>query len=120
VLADFIREGHFERYLRRCRARNASRRTALLEALEEHLGSAAQVSGASAGVHVLVWLRGLSQTRLNTVIAAAARQGVGIYSASQYYVKPPHRSELMLGYGALSERQIREGIRILGSLVPAL
>jgi GntR family transcriptional regulator/MocR family aminotransferase len=120
VLADFIRDGHFERYLRRCRARNASRRGALLDALEEHLGSAAQVSGASAGVHVLVWLRGLSQPRLNTVIAAAARQGVGIYSASQYYVKPPHRCELMLGYGALSERQIREGIRILGSLIPAL
>ncbi len=45
ALVDFIREGHFERHLHRTRTRNASRRAAMLEAIERHLGSRAQVSG---------------------------------------------------------------------------
>jgi GntR family transcriptional regulator/MocR family aminotransferase len=43
VLADFIREGFFERHLRRARVRNASRRAALLRALDSELGDAVEV-----------------------------------------------------------------------------
>jgi GntR family transcriptional regulator/MocR family aminotransferase len=57
VLTDFIYEGHFEHHLRRSRTRNAARRAALLEALDTHLGRRVEVSGANAGVHLLVWLQ---------------------------------------------------------------
>ena len=57
MLTDFICEGHFERHLRRSRTRNATRREALLEALATSLGRRVEVSGANAGMHLLVWLR---------------------------------------------------------------
>jgi GntR family transcriptional regulator / MocR family aminotransferase len=57
AVADFMREGHFERHLRKLRARNAQRRSVLIEALEHHFGPRVEVSGSGAGDHVLVWLR---------------------------------------------------------------
>ena len=57
ALADFIREGHFERHIRRSRIVNGAHRAALLEAIERHLGDRVEVSGANAGLHVLVWLQ---------------------------------------------------------------
>lgn len=54
VLTDFITAGHFERHLRRARARNAARRAVPLEALKEALGDEATVSGENAGLHVVL------------------------------------------------------------------
>ena len=79
MLTDFIREGHFERHLRRSRTRNATLRAALLEALETHLGSRISISGANAGIHLLVWLHDVAPEQLDTLIAAAEQVDVGLY-----------------------------------------
>src|SRR5258708_28020888 len=63
ALVDFIREGHFERHLHRTRTRNASRRAAMLDAIERHLGARAQMSGINAGLHLMLWLRDLPASR---------------------------------------------------------
>ena len=65
ALVDFIHEGHFERHLHRMRTRNASRRAAMLEAIERNLGDRVQVSGVNAGLHLMLWLREMpaSKTR---------------------------------------------------------
>src|SRR5215471_18269200 len=67
VLTDFIHEGHFEHHLRRSRTRNAARRAALLAALSTYLGARVEVSGANAGVHLLVWLRDVAPHQLSAV-----------------------------------------------------
>jgi GntR family transcriptional regulator/MocR family aminotransferase len=54
VLADFIAEGHFDRLLRRLRERVATRRAALLAAVNNYFGDRVTVSGANAGIHVLL------------------------------------------------------------------
>jgi GntR family transcriptional regulator/MocR family aminotransferase len=113
TLADFIRQGHFERHLQRSRRRNASRRAALLEAIRDHFGERAEVSGANAGLHVLAWLRGRRGGPIGSVGRKAA--GVGLYSVTPYYLEPPRRTGVLLGYGPLRERDIREGIRRLAS-----
>lgn len=113
VLADFIADGHFERHLRRSRTRNAARRAALLAALHAELGDRVDVVGANAGVHLLVWLRDLSPAAVPALIDGARREGVGVYSIAPYYLRPPRQAGLMLGYAALDERTIREGIRRL-------
>ena len=110
VLAEFIAEGHFERHLRRARTTYAARRAALLAALASHFGDRVEVVGANAGVHVLVWLRDVTTRELPSSIAAAARQGVGVYSIAPYFFRPPRRAGLILGYAPLTERQIRDGI----------
>jgi GntR family transcriptional regulator/MocR family aminotransferase len=117
VLADFVADGHFERHLRRARTRNAARRKALLDALDEHLGDRVEIMGANAGVHLVVWLRDESPRGLGRVIAAAAEAGVGVYPVAPYYIEPPRRAGLILGYASLTEHEIRTGIGRLAAAV---
>src|SRR5260370_6754705 len=56
VLADFLREGHFARHLRRLRLVYSERRTALVDSLHQQCGSRLQVHGAQAGMHLVVSL----------------------------------------------------------------
>jgi GntR family transcriptional regulator/MocR family aminotransferase len=114
ALAAFMREGHFDHYVRRFRAYSAARRAALLEAIEENFGDAVEVLGATAGMHVLVRFPAIPAGRTAVLIERAARAGVGVYSAAPYYGAKAHACcELMLGYGALTQAEIATGIRLL-------
>ena len=117
VLTDFLREGHFERHLRRARTRNAARRAALLAALAQHLGTRVEVVGANAGVHLLVWLRDVALESLPILLEHAARAGVGLYPVTPYYLCPPHRAGLLLGYAALDVVEIEAGIQRLAAVL---
>jgi GntR family transcriptional regulator/MocR family aminotransferase len=117
VLADFIRLGHFARHLRRSRAHNAARRLALLDALEEHLGDRAEIAGANAGIHVLIWLRDFGLGEMRRFVDRAERAGVGIYPVTPYYLRPPKRPGLLLGYASMDEPEIRAGIQRLAALL---
>jgi GntR family transcriptional regulator/MocR family aminotransferase len=117
MLTDFIREGHFERHLRRSRTRNAALRAALLEALHTHLGSRISISGANAGIHLLVWLHDVAPDQLDALIAAAARADVGLYAVTPYYMTPPSQAGLLLGYAAMTETDIRDGIERLARVL---
>lgn len=110
ALADFIHDGHFERHVRRTRARNAARRAALLSAIAEHLGDRAEVCGSNAGVHIVLWLREVRPQRIPLVVQRAAAAGVGVYPVEPFYLKPPKRAGLLLGYSSLTEDDIRKGI----------
>jgi GntR family transcriptional regulator/MocR family aminotransferase len=115
TLAEFIASGMYERYLRRVRRRNASRRETLLAATRDYLGDRVEVTGDGAGAHVVLWpKRRLAE---ETLIAAAASRGVAIYGVSRYYLKRPLRPGIMLGYSRLRETEIREGIRRLGEVI---
>lgn len=84
ALAEFIGAGIYERHLRRVRRRNATRRRVLLESIAQHLGSRVRVTGAGAGAHVVLWLKG--SVREKTVITRAAERGVGIYEIGRAHV----------------------------------
>jgi GntR family transcriptional regulator/MocR family aminotransferase len=118
VLTEFITEGYFERHLRRMRALYATRRRVLLEALRDSLGDRLEVIGAEAGLHVVIYLRGVRAAAVPALIARAAEAGIGIYPLAPYYVRrPPPAGGLILGYAALSERDIRAGVRVFAEVV---
>jgi GntR family transcriptional regulator/MocR family aminotransferase len=117
VLADFMAEGHFERHLRRSRARNAGLRTALLEAFHEAFGDQVEITGANAGIHMVAWLRGVPASDFVDLRSRAAKRGVGVYSVEPYYMRPPRETGLLVGYGSLNEREIRAGVRVLCEVV---
>jgi GntR family transcriptional regulator/MocR family aminotransferase len=120
ALVDFIHEGHFERHLHRMRTRNASRRAAMLEAIERNLGDRVQVSGVNAGLHLMLWLREMPASKTRELEMRAARAGVGVYSVAPFYLNPPNRAGLLLGYASMREKEIAEGIRRLAIVVNAL
>uniref|UniRef100_Q024I6 Transcriptional regulator, GntR family n=1 Tax=Solibacter usitatus (strain Ellin6076) TaxID=234267 RepID=Q024I6_SOLUE len=113
ALADLMREGHLDRLVRRARVRNAARREALLRALERDFGDAVEVRGAAAGVHVLACFPKLTAGDTASLVEAAAKAGVRVYSTAHYYLGAAPRCELLLGYGAMSEREIAAGVRML-------
>jgi GntR family transcriptional regulator/MocR family aminotransferase len=113
ALADFINMGHFDRHLRRTNASNAARRNALIAAISKEFGDRAEVCGANAGLHLLVWLKGKGGGMIKDVHRKAENAGVGLYTADSFYIHPPKRTGIVLGYAPLRERDIRDGIRRL-------
>ena len=117
ALAELITSGQFERYLRRAGGRNAGRRRALIKALREGFGDRVEIAGENTGVHLVVWLNDVPPRALDALIARAAGAGVGIYPVAPYYTEPPRRAGLLFGYAALTEGEIRAGVRRLAELL---
>jgi GntR family transcriptional regulator/MocR family aminotransferase len=117
AVADFMREGHFERHLRKLRARNAQRRAALVEALDRYLGERVEVAGSNAGDHILLWLRDFPFARASELSRRAEAVGVRVFSVRPFYLSPPKRAGLLLGYASLTEREIRDGIQRLATVL---
>jgi GntR family transcriptional regulator/MocR family aminotransferase len=115
--AELITSGQFERYLRRAGARNAARRRALIAALREHFGGRVEIAGENTGAHLVVWLNDVAPREIGGLIARAARSGVGIYSVAPFYAEPPRRAGLLFGYAALTEGEIRAGVRRLAEVL---
>lgn len=44
-------------------------------------------------------------------IGRATEADVGLHPVAPFYMKPPRKSGLLLGYASLTENQIREGVR---------
>ena len=120
ALADFIAGGHLERHARRARLRTAARRAVLLEAVATELGDRARIRGASAGLHVLLELPAVAARDVSRLRGLCRQRGVGIYPAAPFYAHPPGHAELLLGYAALDETRIRDGIRRLREAVDEL
>ena len=91
------------------------RRNALVEALAEH-APGVRVSGLAAGFHAVAHLpAGLTERE---VVAAAAERSVGLYGMSpQRSTKSEEPAQLVLGFGTLGERAIRDGIATVGDLL---
>jgi GntR family transcriptional regulator/MocR family aminotransferase len=107
ALADFLREGHLERHIRRMRRLYGRRREALVESLERCFGARSRVVGDPAGMHALVRFE-------DDGIAARAEAGrVQVVGSAAYYLGTPPTGEFVFGFSALNERAIREGVKRL-------
>jgi GntR family transcriptional regulator / MocR family aminotransferase len=114
ILADFMRSGAYERHLRRARKALADRKQELLASIRSSFGDAVEISGESAGTHVVIWPR--RRVVEKDVVRQAASLGVGIYGISQYFLERPSRAGFLLGYSRLLPREIRDGVRRLQQL----
>jgi GntR family transcriptional regulator/MocR family aminotransferase len=107
VLADFIREGHFSRHLRRMREVYAERRDALIESIRQQLGVRTEIMGAQAGLHVAAILHGIDD---RAVAGRAMRQKICVAPLSSFYADAPAHRGFVLGFGSSSPREIPAAI----------
>jgi GntR family transcriptional regulator/MocR family aminotransferase len=115
VLADFLREGHFARHLRRMRGVYRGRRDALLTGLARHCTDRLSVSNADAGLHLAVLLKqGLDDV---DVVRRMAERGLTATPLSRCYASAGGRSGLLLGFGGATERRLMEATRVLGQIL---
>jgi GntR family transcriptional regulator/MocR family aminotransferase len=114
AFADFLSRGEFDRHLRRMRPVYRRRRDALLSALRERVPDLAP-AGVAAGLHLVAWLPpDLDEA---TVVATAARRGLGVYGVGPYRIAGPGPGGLIFGYATLGERTIAEGIGLLAAVI---
>ncbi|MCX5388049.1 PLP-dependent aminotransferase family protein [Streptomyces sp. NBC_00083] len=118
ALADFISTGAYARHISRMTRLYRGRRSRLLAALHDHFGAGVRVSGAAAGLHVLVTLTGARGVPEDRIAAAAATHGVRIHPASGYFVQdPPADPAFLMGYAALPAPRITRGVALLAGAV---
>jgi GntR family transcriptional regulator/MocR family aminotransferase len=115
ALATLIQSGRYDRHLRAMRARYASKRAVLIDALATHAPEV-ELRGLAAGFHAVARLPEDSDER---AIADEARsRSVGLYPMSDLTwtvrARPP---ELVIGFGDLSEPAIRRGIETVADLL---
>ncbi|NZA26672.1 PLP-dependent aminotransferase family protein [Luteimonas sp. SJ-92] len=123
ALAAFIADGGFERHLRRSAKALRQRRAALLEGLHACSAGRLEIADSRAGMHLAVWLRGVGRDAGEALIARAQARGLGLYSIAPYYLEPPQRAGLLMGYAGLSTVEIGQALAVfrtcLDELLPA-
>lgn len=119
ALAEFMEEDGFGRHLRRSRKRHGERRRALVAAVDRELDGA-EIAGSEAGLHVLLRLPELGPDRSQELARRAAEAGVLLFTADEHYIHQPDCAELLVGYAALEEEAIEEGVRRLAAVVEAV
>ncbi|MBV7333369.1 PLP-dependent aminotransferase family protein [Chloroflexi bacterium TSY] len=111
VLADFMADGHFARHIRRSRTCYAERQAILVEAAQRKLAGLLDIEGAAAGMHLLGWL---PDNILDKEAGAhLAKHQIDTIPLSTYSFDSGQEGALLLGYTALDEQQIREGVKKL-------
>jgi GntR family transcriptional regulator / MocR family aminotransferase len=107
ALATFIRDGELDRHVRRMRRLYRIRRDLLIDALDTTFESRVSIRGRDAGMHLFATFAE------RDIAARAARSGVHLTSAAPYYMNKRPDNEFLIGFSAVSERTIREGLRRL-------
>ncbi|MBP2476397.1 GntR family transcriptional regulator/MocR family aminotransferase [Crossiella equi] len=109
ALARFLREGHYDRHLRRTRLLYRRRRDALLAALAEHRPSWRPV-GIAAGLQLVVRLPdGADDVAVSERLAQAGIHAPALSGYAHAPLPAPYPG-LVLGYAALSPDQLREAV----------
>lgn len=120
VLAEMIASGKYASYVLRVRAHYRANRNVLVAALQRYFGEVA-LGGGNAGLQ-LFWQLPPGVPHAGIFEKQARRGRIGVYSLSS---APVHCSDdgdvarrgILLGFGALSERQIEKGIARLSDIV---
>lgn len=113
ILNEFIKNGHFERYLNKMRKIYREKHDFLLEQLKGFT-EGFQISGENAGLHIL--LTSKKKIPEKALLEAAEREGIRLYGMSDALVGMGGQAEggtVLLGYGALSMEEIQEGTELL-------
>lgn len=120
ILNSFIREGHFERHLNKMRGLYRNRHDFLLGELKLR-DWVRRVSGDHAGLHLLVEVKTTLSER--EICERVKEKGVWLSGLTQYNLGECAKEQgtgaptLLLGYGKLSEDEMRKGLCILDDIL---
>lgn len=109
----FMETGDFERHMRKMRRMYHKKHDLLLQSVRHVLQDLVELIGTGSGLHILLRVRnGMSEDQL---VQTARQAGVHVYPVSVYALQPrlAVASTVLLGFGGLSETDIRTGIERL-------
>ncbi len=109
ALAAFLRSGQLERHIYSMKRLYAKKRALLIRELKHAFGAGIFISGENAGMHVMVVFEKRPLVREDFDRLASCRVDAE-WSEDYAFEKGVHKSGLILGYGALTETEIAEGV----------
>ena len=112
ALARFMADGGFERHLRRTGKTLRERRGALLAGLRNCSDGRLEIADSNAGMHLVAWFKDKTAAQGDAFIAHAHSLGLGLYSIAPYYLQPPERAGLLLGYASMPVAEIGEAVKL--------
>jgi GntR family transcriptional regulator/MocR family aminotransferase len=113
ALARFMQTGELEKHIRKMRRLYRARRDALVMALQEEFGEQVMVGERHGGLNMLVGLNAAIPE--DELVRVATEGGVGLRGAASYYSEPPRRPTFLMGFAALPEGEMREGVAALAA-----
>ncbi|NRR29174.1 PLP-dependent aminotransferase family protein [Oxalobacteraceae bacterium] len=119
ALADFIALGHFTTHIRKIRQTYGARRELLRRTLVQQLGpqlsQSVTISSEESGLHLVVEL----PDRVDDVALEklAAESGIQVKALSTYYLAPPVRRGLLVGYAYCTPEKIAYYGRLLAAVI---
>ena len=116
-VAGFISEGLLTNHVRRMRETYRQRRRLLLACLQRDFGQWLDPILSSYGMHVAAVARACPN--LDDVAQALSASNVKVHTLSRYFLGPPTRTGLVLGYGAVDLTGIRLGLSLLRAALTA-
>jgi len=119
TLADFIAQGHFTTHVRKLRHTYGARRELLRRTLSRHLGTEAgqlaTISRQESGLHLVVELPDWADDV--ALHDQAHDTGLSVNALSTYYLAPPIRKGLLVGYAYVTEEKIEHYGKALAALI---
>jgi len=115
TLAEFLKDGHFGRHIRKMRLLYHERQKCLLESAQNHLAGKLKLESSEAGLHTIGWL----SKHLNDkeISKRALQLGVFTPPLSEYSFRENIPPALVLGYAACRKGEIEKGVRKLAEVL---
>ena len=120
ALANFMKNGGFDRHLRQVGKALKTRREVMLEGLNRYAKGRVRVADSHAGMHVAAWLPDYNDAQLNALVDYAHERGLGLYPIGHHYAKRAPSPGLILGYCGLSVAALRDAMRLFGECLDAI
>ena len=115
AVAEMIEDGELQRHVRRMRRIYQGRRDALVDSLQRRLGGALTFTTPPGGMALWARADGID---VDAWAAAAQRRGVLFYAGRHFAFDGRARAALRLGFAALSEAELDEGVRRIAAALP--
>ncbi len=126
ALALFIEEGSLDRLVRKTRSLYARRRVVLIDALNQHFGSAVKIMSAKSGTHLMVRFAGskMGCQSSATLHDAVVLSGLPAVSTEVFYANSSaeqrHENEYLIAFNQHEEDTLCELVAIFAGMVMAL
>jgi GntR family transcriptional regulator / MocR family aminotransferase len=118
ILAEFISQGHLERFVRATLRTYRERKVALVEAINTHAKGLLETSPSGTGMYLVAWLNpGIDD---QAAARAAAAQGVDVIPLSTFCMKPLRRQGFVLGYSSYELHRIGWAVKQLSAALSAV
>lgn len=115
LIFQLMSTGFLERQVPQTRAVYQAQRNTMLGAIEQHFPADVQYEPPKGGM--FIWVELDSAIDTERLLASAVERGVAFVPGAPFYVNPVQRNCMRLSFSTVPEKQITQGIQVLGEVL---